>query len=92
MTAEAILATKNENWEPGYMVPLQALLPAPEQNQAYVFVYDPKTSTVSKTPVHIRGAERKKAIVVKGLAAEDIIAVAGVSFLDDGMKVKLMKQ
>jgi multidrug efflux system membrane fusion protein len=92
MTAEAILATKNENWEPGYMVPFQALLPAPGVNQAYVFVYDPKTSTVSKTPVHIRGAELKKAIVVEGLAAEDIIAAAGVSFLADGMKVKLMKQ
>jgi len=61
-------------------------------NQAYVFVYDPKTSTVSKTAVHIRGIEHKKAIVDEGLAAEDIIAVAGVSFLADEMKVKLMKQ
>ena len=92
MTAEAILATKNEDWTPGYMVPIQALLPAPEVNQAYVFVYDPKTSTVSKTPVHMSGTEHKKVIVLEGLAAGDIIAVAGVSFLADGMKVKLMKQ
>jgi len=92
MTAEANLAIKNEDWTPGYMVPLQALLPAPEVNRAYAFVYDPKTSTVSKTAVHVLGSEHKKAIVVEGLAAGDIIAVAGVSFLADGMKVKLMKQ
>ena len=38
------------------------------------------------------GTENKKAIVIEGLAAGDIIAVAGVSFLADGLKVKLMKQ
>jgi hypothetical protein len=30
-------------------------------------------------------------IVSEGLSAGDIIAVAGVSFLADGMKVKLME-
>jgi hypothetical protein len=54
-------------------------------------VYDPKTSTVKKTAVRSRGIEHKKAIVYEGLAAGDIIALAGVSFLSDGMKVKLMK-
>ena len=92
MTAEANLSIKDENRKPGYLVPLQAILPAPEANQGYVFVYDPKTSTVKKTPVRFRGTEHKKAIVSEGLAAGDIIAVAGVSFLADGMKVKLMKQ
>ena len=80
MTAEANLTAKDENRKPGFLVPLQALLPAPEANQGYAFVYDPKTSTVKKTPIHVRGTEHKKAIVDKGLADEDIIAVAGVSF------------
>ena len=92
MTAEANLFVKDENRKPGYLVPLQALLPAPEANRGYAFVYDPKTSTVKKTPVRSRGTENKKAIVYEGLAAGDIIAVAGVSFLADGMKVKLMKR
>ena len=52
----------------------------------------PKTSTVKKTAVRARGIEHKKAIVYEGLAPGDIIASAGVSFLADGMKVKLMKQ
>jgi multidrug efflux system membrane fusion protein len=92
MTAEANLFIKDENLEAGYLVPFQALLPSPEANRGYAFVYDPGTSTVKKTPVRARGTENKKAIVSEGLAAGDIIAVAGVSFLADGMKVKLMKQ
>jgi RND family efflux transporter MFP subunit len=92
MTTEANLIVKDENRKPGYKVPLQALLPTPEANMGFAFVYDPKTSTVKKTAVHFRGTEQKKALVDEGLAADDIIAVAGVSFLADGMKVKLMKR
>jgi RND family efflux transporter MFP subunit len=92
MTAEANLSLTVEDRQPGYLVPLQAILPAPEVNQGYAFVYDPNTSTVKKTAVRARGMENKEAIVFEGLAAGDIIAVAGVSFLADGMKVKLMKQ
>ena len=92
MSAEAILAIKDENRENGFIVPLQALLPAPEENQAYVFVYDSQTSTLKKTLVRFHGMEDKKAIVEEGLTAGDTIALAGVSFLADGMTVKLMKQ
>ena len=92
MTAEANLSIKNESQQPGYLVPLQALLPAPEANRGYAFVFDPQTSTVKKTAVSSRGSEDKKTIVYEGLAAGDIIAVAGVSFLADGLKVKLMEQ
>jgi len=91
MTAEANLSIKDEDRKSGYLVPFQAILPAPEKDQGYAFVYDPDTSTVKKTPVRSRGTANKKAIVGEGLAAGDIIAVAGVSFLADGMEVKLMK-
>jgi membrane fusion protein, multidrug efflux system len=92
MTAEANLFIKDANREAGFLVPLQAILPATEENQGYAFVYDPQTSTVKKTRVRSRGMENKEAIVSEGLADGDVIAVAGVSFLADGMKVKLMKQ
>ena len=92
MTAEASFFIKDENRKPGYLVPFQALLPATEANRGFAFVYDPDTSTVKKTAVHARSAEQEKAIVDEGLAEGDIIAVAGVSFLADGMKVKLMEQ
>jgi RND family efflux transporter MFP subunit len=60
MTAEATLTIADENQSPGYLVPLQAILPAPEANQGYAFVYDPQTSMVKKTPVRFRGLEEKK--------------------------------
>jgi RND family efflux transporter MFP subunit len=91
MTAEANLMFVDEDQTPGYLIPLQALLPDQEINRGFVFVYDPQTSMVKKTKVHARGIENKQAIVSEGLAPGDIIAVAGVSFLSDEMKVKLMK-
>jgi RND family efflux transporter MFP subunit len=91
MTAEANLSIKDENYKPGYLVPLQALLPSPEADRGYAYVYDPDSSTVKKTPVHTRGTSHNQVIVDEGLAAGDIIAVAGVSFLADGMEVKLLE-
>jgi multidrug efflux pump subunit AcrA (membrane-fusion protein) len=82
---------KDENQKPGYLVPIQAVLPSPEPDRGYAFVYDSQTSTVKKTPVRSRGTESKQVIVYEGLADGDIIAVAGVSFLADGMEVKLME-
>jgi len=92
MTAEANLSIKDEDRKSGYLVPLQAILPAQEANRGSAFVYDPETSTVKKTPVRFSGTKQKKVLVEEGLAAGDIIAVAGVSFLSDGLKVKLMKK
>jgi RND family efflux transporter MFP subunit len=91
ITAEANLALKDETRKTGYLVPFQALLPSPEPNRGYAFVYDPGTSTVKKTAVRSRGTAEKKIIIDEGLKAGDIIAVAGVSFLADGMEVKLLE-
>jgi RND family efflux transporter MFP subunit len=92
MTAEANLLIKDESQQPGYLIPLQAILPVHDAKQGHAFVYDPKTSTVKKTLIHVGGVQHDQAIVHEGLAAGDIIAVAGVSFLADGLKVRLMKQ
>ncbi|UCD81467.1 MAG: efflux RND transporter periplasmic adaptor subunit [Desulfobacterales bacterium] len=92
MTAEVNLVVKDEERKPGYLIPLQAILMAPQANRGFVFVYDSETSTVKKNPVSFRGTQHKKAFVDEGLAIGDIIAVAGVSFLADGLEVKLMKR
>jgi RND family efflux transporter MFP subunit len=91
MTAEAKLTIKDESRKSGYLVPIQALLPSPEPDRGYAFVYDPGTSTVKKTPVRSRGTADKRVIIDEGLQAGDIIAVAGVSFLADGLEVKLLE-
>lgn len=92
MTAEAVLTLKSGKQEKGFLVPLQALLPTNEANQAYAFVYNSHTSIVVKTPVRASSMEKKMAIVEEGLNEGDIIAVAGVSFLADGMEVKLLEK
>ena len=91
MTAEVNLVIKKENQTFGYLVPLQAILPSPEPNRGYAFRYDPGTSTVKKTAVRTRGTAEREVIIYEGLEAGDIIAVAGVSFLADGMEVKLLE-
>ena len=92
MTAEANLSIKDEEQEPGFLVPIQAILPSAEARQGYAFVYAADTSTVKKTPIRYSGIQKGLAIVNEGLAEGDVIAVAGVSFLADGLQVKLMKQ
>ena len=91
MTAEASLVLRDESSKAGYLIPNQALLPAPEPNSGFVFVFKPDTSTVRKTAVRTSGAGQSRVIVEEGLEAGDVIAVAGVSFLADGMEVTLME-
>jgi RND family efflux transporter MFP subunit len=92
MTAEVSLVLEYDDKVTGFRVPIQAILPGKEVRRGHAFVYDPGTSTVRKTPIQIIGGERNMSIVSEGLSAGDIVAVAGVSFLADGMKVKLMEQ
>ena len=92
MTAEANLTVKDEDSQRGYLVPIQAIRPTSKPNEGHAFVYDPDSSTVKITPVHFGGSQKGRAIITKGLAAGDVIAVAGVSFLSDGLKVKLMAE
>ncbi len=55
-----------------------------------VFVYDPETSTVNARLVMVAGVRENSLLVVDGLKAGERIASAGVSFLRDGQKVKLL--
>lgn len=90
MTAEVKLLFPTNNSQDGYYIPLIAISPGDDVEQGYVFVFDPETSTVKKTPV-VGAAVRDNMIGVSGVKAGDIIASAGVSFLNDGQKVKLMQ-
>lgn len=92
MTAEANITVKHDlQHSSGLLVPLQAILPSAEANQGYTFVYDSQTSTVKRTRVRLGGLSKDKTVLVEGLKSGDIVAVAGISFLADGMQVKIMK-
>lgn len=55
-----------------------------------VYVYDETTETVANRAITIAGVRENKVIVVDGLKAGERVASAGVSFLRDGQKVKLL--
>lgn len=90
MTAEVALELKTDAVEAAYLIPLSALAPGAAEREGYVFVFDEKTSTVKRAGVKGRGVTGNLVHIIGGLKAGDIIAVAGVSYLSDGQKVKLM--
>ncbi len=92
MTTEVSILLKQEGTESAYLVPLAAIAPADQPGQGYVFVYDAAMQTVKKSLIKGKGATDNFAHVFEGVKAGDVIAAAGVTFLNDGQKVKLMQQ
>lgn len=91
MTAEVTIMLAGETTETSYLVPLVAVAAGDSNAKGYVFVFDEASSTVKKTAIESGGVRDNDAVVSKGVKAGDIIAIAGVSFLEDGQKVKLME-
>lgn len=105
MAAEVSLDISLLIGEEGYLVPVHCF--ALEQSetlrrgesiqdrrggQAQVYVYDAATSTVRARMVQTAGVRDNMIIVSDGLVAGEIIAAAGVSYLHDGQKVRLLGQ
>ena len=77
----------------GFLVPLVAIAQGDEAAQGYIFKYGEATNLVSKVPIRSgKGIANNLIEIVEGVAAGDIIAAAGVSFLRDGQHVKLLGQ
>lgn len=76
-----------------YLIPAVAIAP-PETGaeDGFVFIYQQDSSTVLKSPIKVRGIQGNQVEIVEGLKPGDIIAIAGVHFLYDGQKVKLLEE
>lgn len=92
MAAEVTMMFNDERLDAGYLIPLVAIAPGPEQESGYVFKYDPESSTVVKTFVRGRAGRDNLVSATEGVGPGDIVAAAGVSFLEDGQRVTLMGQ
>lgn len=90
MTAEVALILGEAGGGTSYLVPVSAIAAGDAPGQGFVFVFDPQSSTVKKTAISGRGVQDNRVFITEGIAPGDVIAVAGVSFLRDGQKVKLM--
>ncbi len=91
-TVEVTLLLGGGEAQAAYLIPLAALSPRDAESGRHVYVFDPDSSTVVRTAVEGEGVRDSNVVVTGGLRAGDIIAVAGVSFLRDGQKVRLMGQ
>ena len=72
-------------------MPLSAIAQRGDSRKGFVFIYDPGTSTVKKSLIEAGSVRGNDVVIEGGVKDGDIVAVAGVSFLEDGQKVKLME-
>jgi RND family efflux transporter MFP subunit len=91
MTARVTLLLGGDNQKAAYLVPLSAIAQRGDSTKGFIFIYDSQTSTVKKTPIESGSVRGNDAVIYEGVKAGDIVAAAGVSFLEDGQKVKLME-
>lgn len=92
MAAEVTIMFTDERLDAGYLVPLVAIAPGPNPETGYVFKYQPDSGTVVKTFVKGRPGRDNLVGLTEGVGPGDIVAAAGVSFLQDGQRVSLMGQ
>ncbi len=90
MTAELLLTFVDDAMQSAYLVPMQAFLPGIQEVEKFVYLFDAQSSTVRKTEVQIAGIQGDEVVVIDGISPGDVLVVAGVPFLRDGQKVKLM--
>lgn len=88
--ADAIASTSPETSIKSIQVPLSAVF-SPDDNQSYVWLINKTTQTVKKQPVTLKRISSNGLLITKGLESGDRIATAGVHFLREGMKVRIMQ-
>ena len=96
MAAEVEVDVTLEGAASGILIPLSAIATGGQkpdtrmQGVGTVFVFDQETSTVRERKVTSAGIRENMLIVTEGLAEGELVAAAGVSFLKEGQKVKLL--
>ncbi|MEM7061244.1 MAG: efflux RND transporter periplasmic adaptor subunit [Pseudomonadota bacterium] len=83
----------------GHLIPISAAIPdveVPEGagtnaiTELEVYVYAPDTSTVERRRVIMAGIRENQFLIVGGLEVGERVAIRGVTFLREGMEVKLL--
>jgi RND family efflux transporter MFP subunit len=77
----------------GFLLPLSVLIPEGGkdlQRVVTIFLYDKDSSTVKKRQITVGGVRDNYLVVTDGVGVGDLVASAGVSYLVDGQKVKLL--
>jgi len=88
MTASVTLRLEHETAP--ILLPLTALTES--SDNAAVFVVDPSNQMVRRTIVALAGTSDDGVRIASGLSAGDMVVTAGVQFLRDGMRVRLLQE
>ncbi len=73
-----------------FLLPISAVLPTAEKNSGAIFVFDKQKKVVRKRKIKVINVRDNELEVVGDIEVGDIVAIAGVSFLLDNMKVSLL--
>ena len=86
--------------EKGYLVPISAAVPEGQIAETasprapaplVLYVFDPSTGTVKRREVTMAGLRDNQMVIIEGLEPGERVASKGVTFLHDGMQVKLLE-
>ncbi|MEM9495026.1 MAG: efflux RND transporter periplasmic adaptor subunit [Pseudomonadota bacterium] len=84
---DAVFVYKGDQIELGVAVPTGSILA--EGDTLYVWIVDQETMTVSKRPVEVSDDRfGEEVAVIEGLEGGEVIAGAGASYLQEGMRVR----
>ena len=75
-----------------FLLPLTAVLPSNDRAAGAVFVFDPQSERLSRRTIEVVNVRDNDLEVMGDIRAGDIVAIAGVSFLTDGLKVKRLNE
>ncbi len=92
ITAEVTFRYSTDATGTAFIIPATALLPKSESRSASIFVFDRSKNAVYQRKVKVINIRDNDLEVTGTLKAGDIIAIAGISFLSDGMKVRLLEE
>ncbi|HEB95779.1 MAG TPA: efflux RND transporter periplasmic adaptor subunit [Sedimenticola thiotaurini] len=90
MTAKVLFTPGTAGGRPQFTIPASALLE--DDGGRWLWVIDPDTHAVSRRKVEISGSKDGKVLVSSGVEPGELIAVAGVHSLKQGMVVKPVQE
>ncbi len=90
LTVEVTFKFKTDATGKALLLPVTAVLATEAQGGGTVFVYDKHESVVRQKKVQVINVHNNELEVAGDVKVNDIVAIAGVSFLVDGMKVRLL--
>ena len=73
------------------LLPIHAVLEDKVSKNRFIWVFDKSTSTATKKTISIGGIAQNEIEVIKGVKKGDVIIVAGLDKLKDGMEVRYRK-